>query len=114
MNFLNINRLFKNPGFVFNVNKNGSLRFHLNIPTVGLQNKTYLNLNNYYKENDNYSMTLCIVRILGKNNFEPVYTDSYISTIGVDFKIITIELDGKVIKVYFCSFFFQMFVVIFL
>lgn len=26
------------------------------------------------------------------------YTDSYISTIGVDFKIRTVELDGKVIK----------------
>jgi len=26
------------------------------------------------------------------------YTESYISTIGVDFKIRTIELDGKVIK----------------
>merc|ERR1711976_1045516 len=29
---------------------------------------------------------------------DDTYTDSYISTIGVDFKIRTIELDGKVIK----------------
>lgn len=26
------------------------------------------------------------------------YTDSYISTIGVDFKIRTIEIDGKIVK----------------
>ncbi|KAJ4460008.1 putative Ras-related protein Rab-1A [Paratrimastix pyriformis] len=29
---------------------------------------------------------------------DETYTDSYISTIGVDFKIRTIELDGKVVK----------------
>ena len=29
---------------------------------------------------------------------DDTYTESYISTIGVDFKIRTIELDGKVIK----------------
>ena len=29
---------------------------------------------------------------------DDTYTDSYISTIGVDFKIRTVELDGKVIK----------------
>uniref|UniRef100_A0A452RHX0 RAB1A, member RAS onco family n=1 Tax=Ursus americanus TaxID=9643 RepID=A0A452RHX0_URSAM len=30
--------------------------------------------------------------------FDDTYTESYISTIGVDFKIRTIELDGKTIK----------------
>lgn len=29
---------------------------------------------------------------------EDAYTDSYISTIGVDFKIRTIDLDGKTVK----------------
>ena len=29
---------------------------------------------------------------------DDTYTESYISTIGVDFKIRTIELDGKTIK----------------
>ena len=29
---------------------------------------------------------------------DDIYTESYISTIGVDFKIRTIELDGKTIK----------------
>ena len=29
---------------------------------------------------------------------DDTFTDTYISTIGVDFKIRTIELDGKVIK----------------
>ena len=29
---------------------------------------------------------------------EGTYTDSYISTIGVDFKIHTVNLDGKVVK----------------
>jgi Ras-related protein Rab-1A len=29
---------------------------------------------------------------------DDTYTDSFISTIGVDFKIRTIELEGKVIK----------------
>jgi len=29
---------------------------------------------------------------------DETYTDSYISTIGVDFKIRTIELDGKAVK----------------
>ncbi|GFH12179.1 RAB1A, member RAS oncogene family, partial [Haematococcus lacustris] len=29
---------------------------------------------------------------------DDTYTESYISTIGVDFKIRTVELDGKVIK----------------
>nr|BAV58346.1 GTP-binding protein YPTC1 [Ulva partita] len=29
---------------------------------------------------------------------DDTYTESYISTIGVDFKIRTVELDGKIIK----------------
>ena len=29
---------------------------------------------------------------------DDTYTESYISTIGVDFKIRTIELDGKTVK----------------
>ena len=34
---------------------------------------------------------------------DDTYTESYISTIGVDFKIRTIELDGKVIKLQIVS-----------
>ena len=40
-------------------------------------------------------------RFLTRNSFrfaDDTYTESYISTIGVDFKIRTIELDGKTIK----------------
>uniref|UniRef100_A0A452RHW9 RAB1A, member RAS onco family n=1 Tax=Ursus americanus TaxID=9643 RepID=A0A452RHW9_URSAM len=36
--------------------------------------------------------------------FDDTYTESYISTIGVDFKIRTIELDGKTIKLQIESF----------
>ena len=35
---------------------------------------------------------------------DDTYTESYISTIGVDFKIRTIELDGKTIKLQVCLF----------
>ena len=35
---------------------------------------------------------------------DDTYTESYISTIGVDFKIRTIELDGKTIKLQIVSF----------
>lgn len=40
-----------------------------------------------------------------KNIFlqDDTYTESYISTIGVDFKIRTIELDGKTIKLQIVS-----------
>lgn len=34
---------------------------------------------------------------------DDTYTESYISTIGVDFKIRTIELDGKTIKLQIVS-----------
>lgn len=34
---------------------------------------------------------------------DDTYTESYISTIGVDFKIRTVELDGKVIKLQIVS-----------
>ena len=38
---------------------------------------------------------------------DDTYTESYISTIGVDFKIRTIELEGKTVKLQIvCSFFF--------
>ena len=36
---------------------------------------------------------------------DDTYTESYISTIGVDFKIRTIELDGKTIKLQIVSYF---------
>ena len=36
---------------------------------------------------------------------EDAFTDSYLSTIGVDFKIRTIELDGKTIKLQIVSVF---------
>lgn len=35
---------------------------------------------------------------------DDTYTESYISTIGVDFKIRTVELDGKTIKLQIVSF----------
>src|SRR3954453_3815928 len=35
---------------------------------------------------------------------DDTYTESYISTIGVDFKIRTIELDGKTVKLQIVSF----------
>jgi hypothetical protein len=35
---------------------------------------------------------------------DDTYTESYISTIGVDFKIRTIELNGKTIKLQIVSF----------
>ena len=34
---------------------------------------------------------------------EDAFTDSYLSTIGVDFKIRTIELDGKTVKLQIVS-----------
>jgi hypothetical protein len=34
---------------------------------------------------------------------DDTYTESYISTIGVDFKIRTIELDGKTVKLQIVS-----------
>ena len=34
---------------------------------------------------------------------DDTYTESYISTIGVDFKIRTVELDGKTIKLQIVS-----------
>ena len=36
---------------------------------------------------------------------DDTYTESYISTIGVDFKIRTIELEGKTIKLQIVSWF---------
>lgn len=47
------------------------------------------------------SVSLCLLCLLGKSCLllrfaDHTYTESYISTIGVDFKIRTIELDGKV------------------
>ena len=38
---------------------------------------------------------------------EDAFTDSYLSTIGVDFKIRTIELDGKTIKLQIVSVFYS-------
>lgn len=38
---------------------------------------------------------------------DDTYTESYISTIGVDFKIRTIELDGKTVKLQIVSIFLQ-------
>jgi hypothetical protein len=35
---------------------------------------------------------------------DDTYTESYISTIGVDFKIRTIELEGKTVKLQIVSF----------
>ena len=39
--------------------------------------------------------SLCLTRLGPQDD---TYTESYISTIGVDFKIRTIELDGKTVK----------------
>lgn len=67
-----------------------------------------------------HSYTLSIVTLIGiyerceqdmlNDNFvflsslqDDTYTESYISTIGVDFKIRTIELDGKTIKLQIVS-----------
>lgn len=36
---------------------------------------------------------------------DDTYTESYISTIGVDFKIRTIELEGKTVKLQIVSFY---------
>ena len=44
---------------------------------------------------------------------DDTYTESYISTIGVDFKIRTIELDGKTIKVSLIAIFTEFSVVFF-
>ncbi len=38
---------------------------------------------------------------------DDTYTDSYISTIGVDFKIRTIELEGKTVKLQIVSLLFE-------
>lgn len=47
-----------------------------------------------------FSKLACLVRLLHWPRIfqDDTYTESYISTIGVDFKIRTIELDGKTIK----------------
>jgi Ras-related protein Rab-1A len=37
---------------------------------------------------------------------DDTYTESYISTIGVDFKIRTIELEGKTVKLQIVNYFF--------
>lgn len=43
-------------------------------------------------------LSVCVVVLQ-----DDTYTESYISTIGVDFKIRTIELDGKTIKLQIVS-----------
>ena len=52
-------------------------------------------------EKESISLSLISIQLCKKNisRFaDDTYTESYISTIGVDFKIRTIELDGKTIK----------------
>lgn len=50
-----------------------------------------------------------VSKMYGSSNYlcfflqDDTYTESYISTIGVDFKIRTIELDGKTIKLQIVS-----------
>ena len=44
------------------------------------------------------SLALAVADIFCFRFADDTYTESYISTIGVDFKIRTIELDGKTIK----------------
>lgn len=44
-----------------------------------------------------------VFQLFLKNFQDDTYTESYISTIGVDFKIRTIELDGKTIKLQIVS-----------
>lgn len=52
-----------------------------------------------------FSKLACLVRLLHWPRIfqDDTYTESYISTIGVDFKIRTIELDGKTIKLQIVS-----------
>lgn len=50
------------------------------------------------------SSWVCLFRLFPCPTFQDdTYTESYISTIGVDFKIRTIELDGKTIKLQIVS-----------
>ena len=60
-----------------------------------------------YDENSNYDYIFKVLLIgdsgVGKSSLllrfaDDTYTDCYISTIGVDFKIKTVELDGETVK----------------
>lgn len=46
---------------------------------------------------------MCLLNVYILSLQDDTYTESYISTIGVDFKIRTIELDGKTIKLQIVS-----------
>ena len=66
-----------------------------------------LKMDTDYDENSNYDYIFKVLLIgdsgVGKSSLllrfaDDTYTDCYISTIGVDFKIKTVELDGETVK----------------
>ena len=72
---------------------------------IQVKQKYFCSLFCFFSINSDYLFKLLLIGDSGVGKSclllrfaDDTYTESYISTIGVDFKIRTIELDGKTIK----------------